>query len=239
MNVARLRFERGKVKIANELEIKNNVYTAPNDTLRSYKVSDDVFRIHTNIGFLAFSKWYYTLDSEFKTQLLSSYGENSDLRQAGFLAPFSINASLGMKYDLNKTFKKKNKSLSFNVNIGALAYTFKKTIDAEIDLGRHFQKKEGTEEYKTKQHQFGSTIKATLNFQFNKSISWYSRFEYSTPYTSILAEWENRFTFAWSRFFSSNITLNMRYDDGVAKNEDFNSYLQINELLSFGFNYKW
>ena len=31
----------------------------------------------------------------------------------------------------------------------------------------------------------------------------------------------------------------MRYDDGVAKSEDFNSYLQINELLSFGFNYKW
>lgn len=232
-------YNRDKVKITNELEIKNNVYTAPNDTLRSYKVSDDVFRIHTNIGFLAFSKWYYTLDSEFKTQLLSSYGENSDLKQAGFLAPFSINASLGMKYDLNKTFKKKNKSLSFSVNIGALAYTFKKTIDDEIDLGRHFQKKEGTEEYKTKQHQFGSTINATLNFQFNKNISWYSRFYYNTSYAHIDGEWENRFTFSWSRFFSSNITLNMRYDDSVAKNEDFDSYLQINELLSFGFNYKW
>ncbi len=232
-------YNRGKVKIANELEIKNNVYTAPNDTLRTFKVSDDVFRIHTNIGFLAFAKWYYTIDSEFKTQLLSSYAENSDLKLAGFLAPFSINASLGMKYDLNKTFKKKNKSLAFNVNIGALAYTFKKTIDDEIDLSRHFKKEEGTDEYKTKQHQFGMTINATLNFQFNKSMSWYSRFYYNTSYSRIEGEWENRFTFAWSRFFSSNFTINTRYDDGVTRKEDYKHYLQINELLSLGFNYKW
>ena len=86
---------------------------------------------------------------------------------------------------------------------------------------------------------FGSTINATLNFQFNRNVSWYSRFYYNTSYKRIEGEWENRFTFAWSRFFSTNITLNLRYDDGVAKNEDFDSYLQINELLSFGFNYKW
>ena len=31
----------------------------------------------------------------------------------------------------------------------------------------------------------------------------------------------------------------MRYDDGVTRSEDYKHYLQINELLSFGFNYKW
>ena len=233
-------YERGKVKIANELEIKNNVYTAPNDTLRSYKVSDDVFRLHSNFGFQAISKWYYTLDVEFKTQLLSSYGENSDLKQAGFLSPYSVNIGLGMKYDLNKTFKKnKYRTLTFNVNVAPLSYTFKQTIDKDIDLGRHFQAKEGETELPTKQHQFGSTVNAILNFQINKDINWYSRFYYNTTYSRIEGEWENRFTFAWSRFFSTNITLNMRYDDGVTRSEDYKHYLQINELLSFGFNYKW
>ena len=33
--------------------------------------------------------------------------------------------------------------------------------------------------------------------------------------------------------------MKIRYYYCVAKSEDFNSYLQINELLSFGFNYKW
>ena len=231
-------YQKDRIKLTNELEIKNNVYTAPNDTLRNYKVSDDVFRLHSNFGYEAFSKWYYTLDMEFKTQILSSYDENSDVKKAGLLAPYSINIGLGMKYDLNKTFEKKHKSVTFNVNVAPFSYTFRQTVDKDIKLDAHFQAKEdGT--YPTKENKLGSTINATLNFQFNRNVSWYSRFYYNTSYHRIEGEWENRFTFAWSRFFSTNITLNLRYDDGVAKNEDFDSYLQINELLSFGFNYKW
>ena len=73
-------YNKDKVQFTNELEIKNTVTTAPNDTLRSYKVSDDVFRLHSNLGFRAFSKWFYTIDMEFKTQLLSSFGENSETK---------------------------------------------------------------------------------------------------------------------------------------------------------------
>mgnify|MGYP002166925389 FL=1 len=232
-------YNKDRIQFANELEIKNTVYTAPNDTLRNYKVSDDVFRIHSNFGYRAFSKWYYTLDMEFKTQLLSSYAENSDIRQAGFLSPYSVNVGVGMKYDLKKKFKDKHKNLTFNVNVAPLSYTFRQTIDDEINLGKHFKKKAGQDEYPTLENLFGSTINASLNFQINRNVSWYSRFYYNTNYKRIEGEWENRFSFAWSRFFSTNITLNMRYDDGVAKSEDFNSLLQINELLSFGFNYKW
>lgn len=232
-------YQKDRVKITNELEIKNNVYTAPNDTLRNYKVSDDVFRLHSNFGYEAFSKWYYTFDFEFKTQLLSSFEENSDVKQSGFLSPYSLTMGLGMKYDLNKTFaNKKHKSVTFNVNIAPFSYTFRQTMDKDIKLDKHFQAKEdGT--YPTKENLLGSTVNATLNFQFNRNVSWYSRFYYNTSYHRIVGEWENRFTFTWSRFFSTNITLNVRYDDGVAKNEDFDSYFQINELLSFGFNYKW
>ena len=68
-----------------------------------------------------------------------------------------------------------------------------------------------------------------MTFQFNRNVSWYSRFYYFTSYDRMLGEFENRLT----------ISLNLRYDDAVTKKEDFDSYLQINELLSFGFNYKW
>ena len=86
---------------------------------------------------------------------------------------------------------------------------------------------------------FGSTVTATMTFQFSRNISWYSRLNYTTNYQRIQGEFENRLNMAISRFFSTIISLNLRYDDGIAKNEDFDSYLQINELLSFGFNYKW
>jgi hypothetical protein len=48
-------------------------------------------------------------------------------------------------------------------------------------------------------------------------------------------EYENTLTMAISRFFFDPIYLNVRFDDSVQKNEDFDSYFQINELFSFGF----
>lgn len=233
-------YNKDKIKFTNSLEIKNNLYTAPKDTLRDYKVGDDVFRIYSNLGYRAFNKWYYTLDVDFKTQLFSSYAENQDVKLAGLLSPFSINIGLGMKYDLDKTFaSSKHKKVTLSANLAPLSYTYVRTLDKDIDLGRHFQKKKGQEEFPYKQSLFGSTVNATMTFQFSRNIIWYSRLYYMTDYKRIQGEFENRLNMAISRFFSTIISLNLRYDDGIAKNEDFDSYLQIYELLSFGFNYKW
>ena len=233
-------YNKDKIKFTNSLEIKNNLYTAPKDTLRDYKVGEDVFRIYSNLGYRAFNKWYYTLDVDFKTQLFSSYAENQDVKLAGLLSPFSINIGLGMKYDLDKTFaSSKHKKVTLSANLAPLSYTYVRTLDKDIDLGRHFQKKKGQEEFPYKQSLFGSTVNATMTFQFSRNIIWYSRLYYMTDYKRIQGEFENRLNMAISRFFSTIISLNLRYDDGIAKNEDFDSYLQINELLSFGFNYKW
>lgn len=233
-------YNKNKIQFTNELEIKTNVYTAPKDTLRDYKIGDDVLRLHSNIGYRAFSKWYYTFDATVQTQLFSNYLENSDKKLAAFLSPISVNLGIGMKYDLNKSFAKRHKQLTFSANLAPLSYTFMYSTDKNIDLGRHgFKKIEGTDEFSNKLSQFGSTINATMTFQFNRNISWYSRFYYFTSYDRMLGEFENRLTMAISRFFSTTISVNLRYDDAVEKKDDYDSYLQINELLSFGFNYKW
>ena len=153
----------------------------------------------------------------------------------------TFNTGIGMKYDLNKTFpNRRHKKLTLSANLAPLSYTFMYSTDKDIDLGRHgFKKNEATDKYNYKLSQFGSTINATMTFQFNRNVSWYSRFYYFTSYDRMLGEFENRLTMAISRFFSTTISLNLRYDDAVEKKEDFDSYLQINELLSFGFNYKW
>lgn len=233
-------YNKEKIQIKNELEWQTNVLTAPKDTIRDYKIGNDVLRLHSNVGYKAFSKWFYTFDATFQTQLFSNYAENTNLKLSSFLAPFNVNIGVGMKYELNKTFpNNRHKKVGLSVNLAPLSYDMKYSIDRDIDLGRHgFQLKEGSDEREHKLHNFGSTINATLNFQFNRNVNWYSRFNYFTSYEKVQAEFENRLTMAISRFFSTTITLHLRYDDSVTKDEDF-GYLQVNELLSFGFNYKW
>ncbi|MGM9759660.1 MAG: DUF3078 domain-containing protein [Parabacteroides sp.] len=233
-------YEKDKVQVKNELEWKTNVYTAPKDTLRNYKIGDDVLRLHSNFGFKAYSKWYYTFDFTFQTQIFSNFAENTNNKLASFMSPFSINAGLGMKYDLSKTFSgKKHKKVTLSANIAPVSYTYMYSTSDDIDWGRHGFEKNASGEYKHTYSKFGSTVNATLNFQFNRNVSWYSRFYYFTSYERILGEFENRLTMAISRFFSTTISLNLRYDDAAQKSDDWNGFLQVNELLSFGFNYKW
>ena len=234
-------YAKDKVQLTNELEWKTNAYTAPKDTLRNYKIGDDVLRLHSNFGYKAYSKWFYTFDFTFQTQLFSNFAENTNNRIAALLAPFSVNVGVGMKYDLAKSFKSnKHKKLTLALNLAPLSYTYMYSIRDDINFGKHgFEKDETTGEFKRSYSKFGSTINATLNFQFNRNVSWYSRFYYFTSYERILGEFENRLNLAISRFFSTTISLNLRYDDAAQKSDDLKSYLQINELLSFGFNYKW
>lgn len=233
-------YKRDKMQITNELEFKASVYNAPKDTLRNFKVGDDVFRVHSNVGYQAFNNWFYTFDAEFKTQFFTNFQENKDIKQAAFLAPFSINLGLGMKYELNKTFTNKYKKLKFSTNLAPISYTYMYST-LEIDYSRHgFKKIEGTDEYENKLSQIGSTIRADLAFDITRNISWQSRIYLFTTYGDhTIGEFENTLVLAISRFFSTRLYFHLRYDDGVEKNENFKSFFQINELLSFGFNYKW
>ncbi|MDR2968170.1 MAG: DUF3078 domain-containing protein [Tannerellaceae bacterium] len=234
-------YKKDKVLLTNEMELKLNAHNAPNDTLRNYRIGDDLLRFHSNFGYRAFNnKWYYTFDGEFKTQLFKKYQENTTLVQASTLAPLSVNIGVGMKYDLNKQFADKYKKFTLALNFAPLSYTYMYSIKDDIDLGRHgFRKNPETDTYETSLSKIGSTVRMDISTQFNRNVTLKSRFYYSTSYDRVEAELENTLTMAISRFFSTTINLYLRYDDGVTKNEDFDSYIQVNELISFGFNYKW
>lgn len=239
-NYIRYDYKKDKIQLTNEMELKISVYTAPKDTLRDYKMGDDLLRFHSNFGYQAFNKWYYTLDGELKTQLFKNYKENTNDLQTALFSPFSINLGLGMKYDLDKKFKDKHKNLKLSTNLAPISYTFMYNYNDKVNLERFgFKKKPDSNMYENTLSQFGSTIRANLAINFNRNVSWESRLYYFTNYHRVEAEFENTLRLAISRFFSTRIYIHLRYDDGVAKNADFDSYFQVNELLSFGFNYKW
>ncbi len=90
-----------------------------------------------------------------------------------------------MKYDLDKRSRRPNTKVTLSANLAPLSYTYVRTLDKDIDLGRHFQKRDGEEEFPYKQSLFGSTVNATMTFQFSRNIIWYSRFYYMTDYKRI------------------------------------------------------
>jgi len=239
-NLVKYNYERDRIRLDNDLELRLNFFNAPNDTLRQYKVSDDFLRLHSNFGVKAFNKWFYTFDAEFKTQLFANYQENTMFTQAAFMSPYTINFGLGMKYDYSKQYERIDRSLVISINMAPLAYTYMSTISDSIEWGRHgFPKDEQTDNYKNYLSKFGSTVDFQMTLKPNRDVTWKSRFKYFTSYDRVVAEFENSLDFAVSRFFSTLLFLHLRYDDGVTKPAETSSYLQWNQLISFGFNYKW
>ena len=239
-NILKYNYEKDRIKWDNDLEVKLNFYNAPNDSLREYKVNDDLLRLHSNFGVKAFEKWYYTLDGEFKTQLFSNYQENSTKMQAAFLSPYIFNTGLGMKYGLTKKFERPDRSVEITLNLAPLAYTYMGTKNNDIDLGRHgFPKDKITGEYKRYLSKFGSNIDFNMTVKPNRDVTWKSRFKFFTGYDRVISEFENSFDFALSRFFSTLLYLHIRYDDGVTRTDQTDSFFQWSQLMSFGFSYKW
>lgn len=243
-NVLSYNYVKDKVQIINELEYRATIYTASKDTENRYKIGDDVLRLHNNIGYKAFNKWSYTFDTELKTQLFKNFKENSKQKQAAFIAPFTATFGVGMKYDLKKQFlssKHKNVSLAVNLAPLSLKYMYSNIKDPEeIDLGRHgFKIDETTNMYENSFAEFGSNIDAQLVFNFSRNITWQSRLNYFTSYDNVKAEFENTLILGISRFFTTRINLHLRFDDTTENSDPDLNYWQVNELLSFGFNYRW
>ncbi len=227
-------YNRNRIRWTNELESKLSLYNAARDTINRYRVSDDLLRLRSNFGYKAFNRWYYTLDTEARTQLFKNFEENSTKILAAFLAPLTFNAGLGMKYDLNKKSRKVyGRKTKLSVNIAPLSYSFKWSARKDIDLARH-----GFAPGETVLHQVGSTVKAELNFDYNRRINFQSRLYFSTTYENMEAEWENTVNLSLTRFLSTRFYLYLRYDDKAPIKPPSKTHLQINELFSFGFFYR-
>lgn len=71
----------------NAIQYRLSVNSAPNDTLRNYSISEDLFQINSKFGFKAFKSWYYTITMQAKTQFLQNFAANSNNVKSAFLSP--------------------------------------------------------------------------------------------------------------------------------------------------------
>ncbi|MFR9166969.1 MAG: DUF3078 domain-containing protein [Dysgonomonas sp.] len=229
-----LNYKREKITFDNTLEWRLGLQNSSGDTIRDISINDDLLRTYSVFGYKAFNKWSYSTTLELKTQIFNIYPENKNNRKASFLSPLDVNLGIGMSYNLNKKFENNlTRKLKLALNLSPLSMNFRYIRDDKVDE-TSFKLEKGK---KTKTD-LGSLVNSELTFNFNSFITWNSRFKYFTNYESITAEFENKLDFILNRYFSTSLFVYLRYDE-TSKKDDKLKYLQVNEILSFGLNYKW
>lgn len=231
-----LLYAKDNIRWNNEFEDKLSLYSADPTSRSRYRISEDLFRLRSNFGIRASKRWLYTLDAEARTQLFSTFNDRRTVTQSALLSPLTSNIGLGMQYSYSTKSKRVyGRSFAFSMNVAPLSHTMRVTNRQDIDLARH-----GLSIDKPYYHRLGSTMRMNLQRDFSMDIAWTSRVYFNTSYSNVEAEWENTLTMRIGRYFSTRINVHLRYDDSVKPRDasDWAKFVQVNEVLSFGFNYK-
>lgn len=234
-HVLRANYNKEKVKFNNTLEWRLSVFNAPDDSLRDFRIGNDLIRYYGDFGLDAFVKgWSYSMNMEAKSQLFNSYPTNSnDLRSALF-SPLYVNAGIGLKYNLDKKSETvRNRRFRWDLALAPISVNFKYVMNDSVDVTRF-----GIPENNSYIVDLGTTITSIIKYDITRYITWDSRLTYFTSYNKVETEFENSLNMALSNAFSTRIYFNLRFDDGVPPHPDL-KYWQYNQTLSFGLNYKW
>ncbi len=233
--VIKANYQKDKIRFNNTFEWRLSLFNAPDDSVRSYRIGNDQIRYYGDFGLTSFVKgWSYSMNLEAKSQVFNNYNPNSTELRSALLAPLYVNAGVGLKYDLNwKSDKVRHRNLKWELNLAPVSINYKYVGNDAVDVKRY-----GIPDDRKSLLDIGSTITSILKYNFTRYVSWDSRLTYFTSYEKVVSEFENSLNMSLSNAFSTRIYVNVRYDDGVPADPDFN-YWQVNQTLSFGLNYKW
>lgn len=219
-----------KLLFETTVSYKLGANSAPDDTVRSYNISEDLFQINSTFGYKAFNRWYYSTNLQFKTQLLNSYKSNSDNLKSAFMSPAELNVGVGMTYD----FTNKRKTFSFNASLAPLSWQLRTCFNRHMDEtaydikpGRHAVSK------------FGSSAEYNMFWRVTYNIDYKSRMFLFTDYDLFQGDWEHTVSFNINRYLSTQIFAHMRYDSSTPRASQKWHKFQFKEIFSLGVTYKF
>lgn len=219
--------DKQRIQFDNRLEWKLGYVSSRSDTVHKYKPNNDLLRFTSKLGVKAFSSWYYTIQTEFSTQIMASYKTNSNTLNSKFMSPGYLKVNIGMDY------KKSLKRFNVSAVVSPLSYKLSFVGDENVD-----ETKFGIEKDHKSKNDIGSNLTINYKWTIIPQVVWESRISYFTPYNRSEAEWENTFNFQLNRFLATKLFVHGRFDDGVEKDEG-ESFFQLSELLSFGLSYNF
>ncbi|MCM1293183.1 MAG: DUF3078 domain-containing protein [Bacteroides sp.] len=203
--------------------------SAPDDSIHSFNISEDILQVNATFGLKAARNWYYSANLLFKTQLLNSYPTNSRSLQAAFMSPGELNVGLGMTY----SYTNKKKTVKFGTSISPLSWNMKTCTNNQIDPTAY-----GLEAGQHVKNKVGSSAECTLDWKVAYNITYHSRLFLFTDYEYAYGDWEHNIDFAINRFLSTRLYVHMRYDTSSPAIEGSKWHkFQLKEIFSFGFAY--
>ncbi|MBQ8502627.1 MAG: DUF3078 domain-containing protein, partial [Bacteroides sp.] len=218
--------DKEKIVWENSLNARLGFISTPSDEVHDYLVNNNELKLNSKLGIQAASKWYYTISTELKTQILNGYQANNEAKITGFLSPLDWSTSVGMDYKLNK------KKINLSVVIAPLMHEMRYVGSSELET------RYGLDEGQSVRHNWGSELKTTLKWKILSYITLDSNISYKTTYEWVRVEWENTFNFVLNRYLSTKLFVHARFDDS-SRPTTGTSHIQLKELLSFGLNYSW
>lgn len=219
--------DQNKVKFSANVLWKLGLNSAPDDTIRSYYLNEDQFRIESAYSIQAYERWYYNVSLLFNTQLFNNYTSNTDDKVSSFMSPTQLNVGLGMLY----SYTNKAKTFTCSATMSPLALDIYFVVDT---VGINYSNL-SLDEGETYMQSVGTNLEYKMTWKIMSDLSWTTRFFVFTDYDYIQSDLENTLTFAVSRYFSTTIFLHLRYDDSVDTTTI--SPWQTKEQIGFGFNY--
>ncbi|MCM1022177.1 MAG: DUF3078 domain-containing protein [Muribaculum sp.] len=217
--------------VESNIAYKVGVTSAPQDTEHDYLISEDLFQFNGTLGMHAFRRWYYSMNSTFKTQLFNNYPPNSRTKRAAFMSPGELNIGLGMTYNLVDNVRR----FRLDASISPLSYNLKVSTNPGVNKAS-FGIKEGHHSVS----EIGSNAEVKISWTIMWNISYNSRFFVFTDYEYIMGDWENTLNLSINRYLSTQLYFHVRYDSSKPspKNSNWGKW-QLKEILSFGLQYQF
>ncbi len=239
-----------KVQWDNKLEAQLGFQTAMSDTCHTFRVTSNLLRLTSKIGYKAAKNWFYTGQVMSYTQVYPNYDPNTNHVNADFASPLYLNVSVGIDYKL----KKKKHDLS--VYISPVAYNMC-WVDRQWYNGQWggMRKKYGMElkkgsttDYRATYHKYGPSVTINYKVGIMKNVSWATRlytfgniFDNKTD-MYVLVEWENTFDFTINKYLSAKFFLYPRFDNSTRDKKNpqkAHHFFMFKEWLSLGLSYKF
>jgi len=229
-------YSKNKVRWENSGEFR---YGISQNNSRGLEKNEDKIELQSRFGYSAFKKWYYSGESNFRTQIARGYKFPDKTNPiSAFMSPGYLTLSLGMDYKPNKNF-----SLFLSPFTSKTTYINDTALIAPT--------KYGLEAGKKKLWEPGIIVKANWHRNLSENITYDTKSEFFNNYMytfkKFAFEWEQVLNMQMNRRINVTVLTQLIYDyntkfpilDDTGKEIGRKPKWQFKELFTIGFRYKF